>query len=505
MKSKKNLYLLILGVIAVLFLINVLAKSFFFRLDFTADQRYTLSQATKDILENLEEPVTVIAYFSEDLPPNIMKTRNDFKDLLVEFENHSDGNLVYEFINPNKDDKTEQEAMQAGISPVVINVRDKNQMKQQKAYLGAVVHLGEETEVIPFMQPGAAMEYALASAIKKIAVVDKPKIALVQGHGEPSMSELQQAASALDVLYDIQTVDLKDTANLAQFKTLAIVAPTDSFPDYQLQKLDNYLAQGKNLFIAMNRVDGDLQTLMGSSVNTQLEAWLKNKGLTVADNFVVDASCTNVSVRQQQGFFSFNTPVKFPYIPIVKKFADHPITKGIEAVMMKYVSNITYQGDTSLTFTPIAMSSDKSGTLPASTYFNIQKQWTEDDFPQSNLTVAAVLEGNIVGDKPSKIVLIGDGDFAVNGERGKSQQLQADNVSLLVNSIDWLSDDTGLIDLRTKGITDRPLDELKDSTKNMLKYLNFLIPVLLIIIYGIVRMQRKKKLRKRRMQKGVLY
>jgi ABC-type uncharacterized transport system involved in gliding motility auxiliary subunit len=104
------------------------------------------------------------------------------------------------------------------------------------------------------------------------------------------------------------------------------------------------------------------------------------------------------------------------------------------------------------------------------------------------------------GNSDSKILLITDGDFAINGEGQRAQQLQPDNVNLMVNSIDYLSDDTGLIELRTKGVSSRPLDELEDGTKTTLKYLNFILPILLVIIYGFVRMQMKRNLKVKRME-----
>jgi ABC-type uncharacterized transport system involved in gliding motility auxiliary subunit len=81
-------------------------------------------------------------------------------------------------------------------------------------------------------------------------------------------------------------------------------------------------------------------------------------------------------------------------------------------------------------------------------------------------------------------------------------QLQPDNVSFFVNAIDWLSDDTGLIDLRTKGVTSRPLDQIEDGTKTLLKWFNFSVPILLIIILGIIRMQRNRSLKNKRMEEG---
>ena len=144
-------------IIGILVLINFLANRMFFRLDFTADKRYTLSEATKNILKGLDRPITVKAYFSENLPPNIAKTRRDFREQLIEFSSWSNGKLVFEFINPNLDEVSERKAQQAGISPILVDIRERDQIIQQRAYLGAVVQLGEKKEVIPVIQPGAAM------------------------------------------------------------------------------------------------------------------------------------------------------------------------------------------------------------------------------------------------------------------------------------------------------------------------------------------------------------
>jgi len=83
MLTRKKVRMSILLVLGIILLVNLIASRFFFRLDYTADQRYTLSNATKDILNQLNEPVTISAYFSEDLPPNVEQVRQDFRDMLV--------------------------------------------------------------------------------------------------------------------------------------------------------------------------------------------------------------------------------------------------------------------------------------------------------------------------------------------------------------------------------------------------------------------------------------
>jgi gliding-associated putative ABC transporter substrate-binding component GldG len=499
--KKTTTYILV--ALGILVLVNILSDNFFLRLDLTSDNRYTLSKASKNILRNLKEPVTITAYFSNNIPAELAKTKRDFKEMLIEYNNISKGQVVYEFLDPSANQETEQKAMSAGIQPVIANIREKDQVKQQKVYLGAVVSMGEESDNIPFMQPGAAMEYALSSAIKKISVKNKPAIGIIQGHGEPGIAAMQQAYTALNILYEVEPVFLTDTAkNLLKFKTVALIAPKDTISPSHLAQLDEFLARGGNLYIAINRVEGNLSVQRGLVVNTGLETWLMNKGLVVESNFVVDGRCANINVRQQQGMFTYNTTVKFPYLPLISKFADHPITKGLESVLLPFASTISYTGDTTKTFIALAQTSEMSGTQPAPVYFDVSKQWGPADFPMKGLTVAGVLSGKIAGSTPSTIVLIGDGDFAVNGEGEQARQQSPDNISLMVNSIDYLSDDTGLIELRTKGVTNRPIKQIEDGHKAFLKYLNFLLPLLLVIIYGIFRVQYNRNLRTKRMEEG---
>lgn len=481
-------------IIAIIVALNLLGTEFNLRFDFTEDKEYTLSAATTEILEELDDAVTIKAYFSENLPPQYMPVRQGFQEALLEYTNRSDGKVVFEFVNPNADEATEQQAVEAGVQPLMINVREKDQMKQQKAYMGAVVSLGEKSEIIPFIQPGSAMEYALSTAIKKLSVSEKPIIGFLQGHGEAPISEMIEARENLDVLYTLQDVTISDSTGIPEsISTLAMIRPTDSIPTSHLGRLDEFLARGGKMVLAFNRVDGDLQNASGNSINTGLEFWLRSKGIEVDENFVIDAQCGTIGVQQQTSFGMLQQQLQFPFLPIISTFSSHPITQGLEAVIMQFTSNLRYTGDTSKRFIPIAFSSDKSGLQKAPVYFDVTREWTETDFPDSNLPVAAVVEGKLSmlpGAASSKIVVIADGDFPINGPPQQARRIQPDNVNLLVNSIDWLADDTGLIDLRTKGASVRPIEQLEESTKIILKYLNFLLPVLLAIGYGVYRHQK---------------
>ncbi|MEP2025757.1 MAG: Gldg family protein [Reichenbachiella sp.] len=499
---KRNTVIIRLMVFAlILVVVNMISSKLYFRLDFTEDQRYTLSKATDDILTNLDDVITVKAYFSEDLPTQLISNRQDFEDLLLEYENRSGGNIVYEFISPNEDETLEAEAQQHGIQPIIINVSEKDQVQQLKAYMGAVLMMGDQKEIIPVVQPGVDMEYGLTTSIKKLSVTDKPKVALLQGHGEPSLQEVSQLAQQLSVLYEIETIDLSEKTEVPSYvRTLAIINPSDTISAVEFSRIDDFMSNGGAVFIAYSNMNGNLQQgYLSKGNDIGLEGWLRNKQVNLGSQFVVDAQSGSVSVQQNNGVFTYRSQLKFPYFPMINDFPEHATTNGLETIMLPFVSAINYTGnDSTIRYNPLMLTSEMSGLAPTPSGVDIQKRWNENDFREGTQTLAVALEGALVGNQESKLILVSNGQFIINGN--PPQQISEDNVNFASNAIDWLSDDTGLIDLRTKGITNRPLDTVEDSTREMLKYGNVAIPILLVFIYAFVRRQRYMSKKQRWME-----
>jgi len=499
---KKQTIITQLIIIAVIVIIaNFLSNQLYFRLDFTEDKRYTLSDATKDILSDLDDVITVSAYFSENLPPQLLNNRKDFEDILIEYEERSGGNVVYEFINPNEDQTKEQEVQQKGIGPIMINVRENDRVEQMRAYMGALLQMGEQKEIIPLIQPGAAMEYELTTSIKKISVQDKPKIAVLTGHGEVSLSAIPQLSQQLGVLYSVENYEITEEESIPEFyKAIAILAPSDTIPQSHFDRLDAYLSSGGKLFVAYSNVQGDLQQgLLSASPNIGLTDWLSQKGIRMGVDFVVDAACATINIQQRQGFFTINSQKEFPFFPRVSNFSNHPITKGLDEITFTFATNVVpTDTDSAIVSIPIVFTSDNSGTEKAPSYINIQRRWTENDFGMGAQSLGLALEG--FGEGRGKMVVLGNGDFYSNGEGQQTQQLPPDHVNLASNSIDWLADDTGLIELRTKGIDSRPLENIEESTKEIIKYANVFAPILLLLIYAFVRKLGNQRKRQRWMQ-----
>ncbi len=499
--QKKNIVIQIVIIVAIVLVANLISNQLYFRIDFTEDQRYTLSDATKNILEDLDEVITVSAYFSEDLPPQLLNNRKDFEDILIEYEQRSGGNVVYEFINPNENQEKEQEVQQKGIGPIMINLRENDRVEQMRAYMGATLQMGDQTEIIPLIQPGAAMEYELTTSIKKLSVVDKPKIGILSGHGELELSSIPQLIQQMNVLYTVENYQIKEEENIPNYyRAIALFAPSDTIPENHFAKLNQYMKSGGKVVVAYSNVQGDLQQgLLSASPDIGLVDWLAKKGVQLGVDFVLDAQCATVNVQQRQGFFTISSQKEFPYFPRISNFEDHPITKGMDEVTFTFANSvIPVNQDSMVNSTPIVLTSSNSGIEKAPAYVDIQRQWEQRDFGMGVQSLGVAFEGLEGG--LGKMVVFGNGDFYSNGSTEQPRQLPADHVNLISNSIDWLADDTGLIALRTKGIDSRPLEGIEDGTKEALKYANVFAPILLLLIYAFIRRLSYQRKRQKWMQ-----
>lgn len=499
--------------------INYFTSQVILRFDWTENNRYTLSEASKDIAITVKDPITVKAYFSADLPPQLALAQQEFRNFLDEFRIYSDNNLEYEFINPNADLEGEQAAQQAGVQPLMLDVRERDQITQKRAYLGAVFIYGDKRETIPFIQPGAAMEYTIASTVKKLIVSEKPKIGVLQDYGAPPFNEMPQLISTLSQMYQVEPVGGLDTVSVnPELETLLLIRPQETLPSKALVGIDQFIMSGGKVIFALNRIDADLRYGRASIQNTGLETLLAEYRLPINGDLLRDLNSSNVSVRQQQGPFSFVNQIRYPFIPIITDYGEHPITEGLEGTSFPFISTLDITlADSTKNITVLARSSEKAGTDRGQFNLDPFREWQEFDFQEAHLPIVAIIEGTfksafatndsieVALDRSSKtaLVVIGDGDFVVNGPQNQQQEQPQDNINLVVNAVDYLADDTGLIALRTKGVTSRPLDIIEDGTKTLLKYVNVFLPILLVIGYGFGRYQNNQRKRRKWSEQGV--
>ncbi len=478
-----------LSVLTGILLVNIISYFIFFRWDFTHTKRYSLSQVSKNSIRQNTEPIVVDFYVTEDLPQDVKKLVKEFQSLLKEYKSLSNVNFTINTIYPDNREK-EFRATQEGIIPSFKEIRERDLEKIQKIYCGAVFHIGNNKTVLPAISFDTPIEYEITRMLKQASDTIKPRIGFVRGHGETTLNLMSELIDELSHLTNISVVDL----NLNTFEdcnVLCLIDPKDNFSPYEIAQLEKYLAKGGRLFIALNHAIGLLEHPNNGYINsTGLEDMLEKKGLKIKNDFIVDNNCGVCNFEQEYGFLKFQQSISFPYCPFITNFSKHTITYGLRSMLLIFASSIEQvKTATPYIFTPLAQSSSISGVQQAPVFFDLEKQWTQKDFNHPHNTVAALLTNE---DNNSAIITITDADFLINQSAIDGH---TDNITFALNSIEWLADNSGLIQLRNKFTTFPVLEPVNESSREALKYLNFFLPIL--IIWGIAFYRYKYYQRKR--------
>lgn len=513
LNSKKSQALVRAGlVLGILVLVNLISIRIFGRMDLTDQKVFTLSDASKDLVGNLDDRVTVRAYFTEDLPAPYNGNRRAVLDILNEYKAYGEGNFQFEFINP-AGEEGEQEAQQQGIMPVQVQVVKNDKMEVVRGYLGLTMLYEDRKETIPVIQNLSSLEYDISSTLKRLVTRTKKRIGYTTGNNEPGLNQLSQVSQVLSGQYDLVAVDLAAHESVPQdIDVLLVLPPSRKLSDSALAVIDDFIMRGGKAGFFINKVNASLQGRPGQpnfaqpqdlGIGTMLEGY----GVRINGDLVRDAQCANISVRQQQGPFMVQSQIPFPFIPLASHFdKENMIVKDLQSIIFYFVSSL----DTSLASGKgvhaqvLIQSSGQSGRQSGFIMIDPFQELQESDFSEDGIPLAVLLEGSFAsasplrtgGDDPVKspdtrIIVVGDGDFMNDsylGNRG--------NVTFFANIVDYLADDAGLITIRSKNISAPPLEQVSDEAKRLLKYTDLLLPPFIIIIYGLVRWRRRLSMKK---------
>jgi gliding-associated putative ABC transporter substrate-binding component GldG len=519
--STKTQTLIRLGIVlAILILLNFISVRWFGRVDMTRTGLFTLSNASKTLVQSLDDRVTVKVYFTEDLPAPYNNHRRQLLDQLNEYRAYARGNVQFEFFDPSAE-KMEQEAQQQGIAPVQVQVVKEDKFEVKRAYMGMVFLYEDRKEVLPVIQNTATLEYEISSTIKRLTTRTQRKIGFLTGHGEPELKELSRVQELLRRQYEISPVDVsKGNPVPADVAALIVLAPGGPLPEAHKFQIDQFLMRGGKVAFLLNRVDANLQNRMGRPVELNMDDLLAAYGLRIQADLVRDLQCASVTIVQQQYGFNMQSQVPFPYLPLVNSFSKgNMMVKDLQNLVMFFVSSVDTAavGVKGLRAEVLAMSSKQSGRQTGSFTFDPLQQYTREEFPERGIPLAVLVEGRfaslyagrpapadtsagalppatapLTSSPETRIVLVGDGDFARDQYMGGSR----DNLTFFANMVDYLVDDAGLITIRSKDATMPPLDQVSDGTKKLVKYANLAFPPLLVLAYGAIRWRMRKARKK---------
>lgn len=554
---KKTALKQLLFTIVVLIAINYGSQYIFKRFDLTQDKRYTLSPTTLNIIKSVESPLVIKVYLEGNFPGEFRKLQDETKQLLEEFAAYN-SNVNFEFINPIEKEEERVEIMkqfyEKGMQPLSITVDDKGKQSQEVVFPWAIASYGEKETKVALLKNlmGASteqkvissvqhLEFAFAEALSKITKEKQKKIAVIKGNGELEDRYLADFLQTVKESYYIGPFTLdsvgkqqpNETLEALKKYDLAIIAkPTEAFSEEEKQVLDQYIINGgKTLWLVDNALVDfeDLNNEYGQTVALPRELNLTDMffsyGFRLNPLLIKDEQGTPIKLASgRQGSETQYEQYIWKFSPYIYSTSNHPLVKNMEGIKFEFASPIELLNN-KINKTVLLSSSQYSRTigLPAAISLEMVNEETkpEDYTGKGLLPVGVLLEGKFKSmytnrvlpftekdfkaeGVENKMIVISDGDVIKNQlEKGVPLELGFDkwtnnlygNKEFLMNCVNYLLDDTGLINIRSKDVELPLLDKEKVyQNYSWAQMLTIGLPIALLLIFGIAFTYLRKRI-----------
>jgi ABC-2 type transport system permease protein len=483
-----------LGVVllaAGLVILNLFGRHIGGRLDLTPGRAYTLSAATRQLLGNLNDLVTLKLFASAALPPEVAFLKRDVDDLLKDYRSAGRAKVRLVVEDPVADSAAAREARTLGIPPVQFNVVGRGELQVKEGYLGIAVQYAEGVKTIPFVRQSNDLEYRLTSDIRSLTRKDKPAVGLAVTSDRSAAARnrtFNALQEQLDQNYAVRPVTLPaDSALPRDLKTLIVIGVPDSLPQAQLARLQTFLDSGSLLLMA-NGMNLSADAPLASARPIPWNELLRPYGVSVRSDMTYDlASNAQVTMPTQFG------QVLLPYPLWVRALSTRASTVNAEldAVLLPWASTIDTAQARHGTLTALFTTSRAGGVRAAEVFLSPTQQFSRDSLARRVLAVQvnAPATGGFPG-AHGRLIVVGSADFASDRYvRGGDA-----SVVFVQNAVDWLAQDEALIAIRSKDRSPPPLVFTSAATREAVKYGNLIgIPLLLIGVGG-VRLWRRRLL-----------
>lgn len=525
------------------------------RLDLTKEKRYTLSDNTVKVLESVNKPLVVDVYLEGDFPASFKQLQSETKFMLEEFRKINP-KIDFKFIDPIKTKMSKDTLMAMGMQPSMLPDIKDGKVSQIMLFPYAVVKYDKRGVSIPLVvqQTGIDadqqltksienLEYNLVSNIKNIAAHKRKKIGILVNQDELNPREFQGFMQLATESYDAGPIipknqtelTLADIPTLKQMNALVIAKPRKAFTDGEKVILDQYIMNGGKTLWMIDAVNAEMDTLMRSQkvmpfpVDINMTDFFFNYGIRINPALVKDVKKFAL-LRLVTGEVSGNpqyTSLPWPYFPLGIAESNNPITKNINPVKFEFPTSIdTLGGRKNIKTNVLFESSERTLLKQVPNYVDLKEISSVDSLgqmekPSTPKIYAVSLEGkfnsayasrierksypNFKSSSPeNKMIVIADGDVGRNKVlKGEPLPLGVDlltneqfgNEQFLRNALDYLLDDSNLMDLRNRNIEERLLDRQRiTEEKNNWQWFNLLLPLVIIgILGGLFFWLRKKK------------
>lgn len=554
MKKSKSKIVYVAAALLSVVLINSISNFIYKRFDLTKDKRYTLSSTTKSIVDDLDTPLIIDVFLEGDLPSEFRLLQTETKQLIEEFQTINPL-IKVNYINPLEVEADRErnisELTKSGLEPYVNSKKISGKITQELLFPWGFASYKERTVKIPLFKKKVSedlqtqitnavqeLEYNFADAFNQLTKEKSKTIAILKGNGQLRDVNIADFLKTLQPHYNLAPFTLDSVISnpestlqkLKAYDLIISAKPNEAFTENEKLVLDQYtMSGGKSLWLteAMYMDKDSLYNTSGTSVSVakdlNLSDFFFQYGIRINQNLVKDLYSAPIPLAIGEGSNTQFQPVQWQYAPLASSNDEHPISQNVDLVKFDFASQIDTLKN-SINKTVLLQSSNRTkleGPLQQISLASVTKQPDEENYTQGKQHLAVLLEGEFSSvyknrilpfelqnfkDKSTntKMIIVSDGDVIKNEtSRGRPLQLGFERITgrtfgnkdFLLNAVNYLLDDTGLINIRAKSLEIAFLDSEKiEDHKSTWQFINIVLPLLLLGIFGMIfHFLRKRK------------
>ncbi|MFY7963763.1 MAG: gliding motility-associated ABC transporter substrate-binding protein GldG [Chitinophagaceae bacterium] len=420
--QKKYWWILLLLFFGAILLVS---SSLHTKLDLTKEKRFSISNATKDLLSNLDTTIEVQVFLTGNLSSGFRKLSLATEELLSNYRDISNGKVSFTFRRPGEGLPDTIKSMlydsllSIGVKPFNNELnREEGEKTEQIIFPSAVIKYKGRVKAVDLMSgksgqdeesslnySEALLEFKFDDAIDKITKKTFPVVAYAVGNGEPYNPTVEDLLSTLSRNYRTGIIDLKKgVLDASKINALVIVKPSQTFTEKDKIKIDQFVMQGGRVVWFIDRLYAEFDSLLRSNAdfiafdkNLELDDILFKYGVRINSNLLQDLNCAKQPmVIGNAGGQPQIDRIPFPYYPLLSSSSGHPISRNLDHVLSTFPSSIDTVKATGITKTILLASDTNSRIINTPNIVTLQSIKKEEDlrlYNKSFVPVAILLEG----------------------------------------------------------------------------------------------------------------
>ncbi len=555
-KSRKTLLSRAIIVVVLVMIVNLSGNLGFARFDLTSEKRYSLTEASKELLRDLDEMVYFRVYLAGDLPAEFTRLQNETHEMLDEMQAYSDY-VQFDFISPSAAAGDDHDRLQAlyrelaekGLEPAEVMIQTSDGASRQAIIPGAMVTYEDRELALPLIEDHIGMgiresihksslllEYNIISAIQRVTKEEREKIAFLEGQGQLDAPYVASVAEALGQFYEVDRVEPgAGIQEIFEYKTLISARPLEPFSEAEKFILDQFLMQGGNMLWLVDPVFADMDSLrhapetVGIAWDINMDDYFFNYGARLNPVLLQDLHAAKIP--KQVGSFSGRPQFdlqEWYFFPVLNPVSDHVIVKNLNLIRTEFLASIDTISVEGIHSNVLLQTSPYTRSVPVPVRISLELLYDPPDrthFRGPPESAAVLLEGRFPSlfknrlapdirlpdhferrdeGEPAKMIIVADGNVIKNQVRVNGEPMPLGyysytgetygNKDFILNAINYLTDDSGMIEARAKDVRMRLLDQSRlHQHKTAVQVTNVGLPVLLLVIFGIIRFMLRRR------------